>query len=1016
MNIAVLHLSDLHCKINSKLKPADKVAACFREAHENIERLFIVVTGDLTYSGSKKQYDFVIDYFNNLQKEILGVTGTTPIFVCIPGNHDCEHPKDTELRDVVLDKIKTSKGNISSPSIINQSISVQNNFFSYISAIDQYVPKKGEIIWQNKIDDRILFLCHNSAWMSTKDEKQGELYIPESTLLSPDHEEIVISIIHHPYNWFEAENGRKLRNHLESISDIILTGHEHEMNWYSKTTSEGVIEYIEGGIFNNENHQNNSNFSIIYIDTQQKVYKATQYKWTTEGFRIDGKSVNHKFIRASRGSSKFSISDDFDNNFLKDMGIHLTHRAKTIEFEDLYTLPDLRKYEKLDTEDKLLKKVIHYDKVINTVFSDKYVYFGGDSQSGKTSLAKYLYRSSLKRGIFPVYIEGNDINNINEGSIHNLICNSYKKQYSHPDFEIFSQLPLENKCIIIDDFSESPLNREYKGKFLNILREQYGYTFVFGGDFSHIEEMIADLEEGRMISFYSHYEIMELGHVVRNKLIEKWITLGVEHLTEKASLSQQIEKAEEHINTILGKNLLPAYPIFILSMLQQIEAGTPVETKSGSYGYFYEVFITASLQKSSNSIDDIDGKYTYLSEFAWHLHLINMRYCSLEDMLRFNEIHCTNYGLPPYNQNFTQELINSQILVTHNGNIGFRHKYHYYYFLARYIRDNLSDITVTRYIDECVAELYKEECANVIIFVTYLCKNKSIIDKLLSAAKDIYKDISPCDLDTHVSFLDKLYNRIPQISLPYSDPVSLKKQKLSEKDSTHLQTRTTTETSGMSKESDDEDLTQFLTINKAIKTIQILGQILRNYSGSFKRQEKYELTMECFGVGLRTLNAYYNLIEKHLESIIETFSHILGKKLSGKNPDKQIEVAKEIIFILTEVLCYEMIHRLSMAVGSEKLIPIYDDVQDTMGCLAVDFVQVSIRMDHMQPFPERHVFELYEKLENKVFGITLLRILVANHFYMFEEPRESRHRVCQKLEIAQTKKMLPGFQDKKFKK
>jgi hypothetical protein len=328
----------------------------------------------------------------------------------------------------------------------------------------------------------------------------------------------------------------------------------------------------------------------------------------------------------------------------------------------------------------------------------------------------------------------------------------------------------------------------------------------------------------------------------------------------------------------------------------------------------------------------------------------------------------------------------------------------------------LSDITVTRYIDECVAELYKEECANVIIFVTYLCKNKSIIDKLLSAAKDIYKDISPCDLDTHVSFLDKLYNRIPQISLPYSDPVSLKKQKLSEKDSTHLQTRTTTETSGMSKESDDEDLTQFLTINKAIKTIQILGQILRNYSGSFKRQEKYELTMECFGVGLRTLNAYYNLIEKHLESIIETFSHILGKKLSGKNPDKQIEVAKEIIFILTEVLCYEMIHRLSMAVGSEKLIPIYDDVQDTMGCLAVDFVQVSIRMDHMQPFPERHVFELYEKLENKVFGITLLRILVANHFYMFEEPRESRHRVCQKLEIAQTKKMLPGFQDKKFKK
>jgi len=1016
MRIAVLHISDLHCKESTSLKPASKVAACFREHLNDIDELIIAVTGDVSYSGHNKQYSVAKKYFDQLTQEITSVTGITPNIICVPGNHDCEHPKDTTLRDIVLDKIISKKGTVDSPDLIKQSISVQKNYFSWISTITSHKPISEEISWQIKLDKNIIILCYNSAWMSIKDEKQGGLYIPHKYFLSPKHGDIVITLMHHPYNWFEANNSRAIRNHLERVSDIILTGHEHDPVSYAKNTQEGVIEYIEGGVFHVNEHPNDSKFIIIFIDTSLKQYQAQMYKWMPEGYRSDGDVIRRTFIRASQKSSKYVLNPDFEKNFLRDMGTQLTHRAKAIEFDDLYTTPDLRKYVKLDRGDTLKKEIIKSEVVVKTVFSDKYVYFGGDSQSGKTSIAKHLYSCALQKDILPVYLEGEHIVSADKGSIKDVIIKAYTKQYSQPTSETFLQLPPERKCIIIDDFTECKLNRIYKATVLNCIREQYGITFVFGGNFSHIEEMLTDMEEGQMLNTYSHYEIMELGYLVRNKLIEKWMLLGTEHLTEKDVLLHQTNKVERHIDTILGKNLLPAYPIFILSMLQQIEAGTPVETKSGSYGYFYEVFITAALQKSSSSLDDIDTKYTYLSEFAWYLRSNKTRICNKRDITNFNTGHWTIYGLIQPSDAFTQELVKSQILVDHNGNIGFRHKYHYYYFLARYIRDNMSEPSVIDTIDECVNELHREECANVIIFITYLTKDKSIIDKLLMAAKDIYKDERPCDLDTHVSFLNKLYKRIPQISLPESDPFSIKKQKLIQIDSQQQQLRTTSETSGMTEEADEEGLNQMLAINRALKSIQILGQVLRNFSGSLKRPIKRELAAECFGVGLRTLNAYYGLIEKHLEYIIKVFGQIFDKKLTGNNPKEQVEIAKEIVFALTEILCFGMIHRISMAVGAEKLLPTYEDVQQKMNNLATEFVQVSIRMDHIQPFPERQVFDLYNKLKDNVFGQTLLRILVANHFYIFPEPRESRQRVCQRLKIAQTKKMLSCLPEQKFRK
>jgi hypothetical protein len=97
------------------------------------------------------------------------------------------------------------------------------------------------------------------------------------------------------------------------------------------------------------------------------------------------------------------------------------------------------------------------------------------------------------------------------------------------------------------------------------------------------------------------------------------------------------------------------------------------------------------------------------------------------------------------------------------------------------------------------------------------------------------------------------------------------------------------------------------------------------------------------------------------------------------------------------------------------LLPTYDDVQKVYNNVATEFVQAAIRMDHSFQFPEKRVFELKKNVEKNIFAETLLRMLVADHFYMFLRSYKVRQRVCEKLGIKPKKKMLTGSAQTKRK-
>ena len=431
------------------------------------------------------------------------------------------------------------------------------------------------------------------------------------------------------------------------------------------------------------------------------------------------------------------------------------------------------------------------------------------------------------------------------------------------------------------------------------------------------------------------------------------------------------------------------------------------------------MLITRDLHKTSSSVDDIDTKYNYLAELAWDCYGRKRQDIELEGIEKFNNAHWEQYRLTGSKDQLIRELIQSRILIDHGGTYGFQYKYIYYYFVARYIHNNLTDAAVVAVLDTLIASLHREESANIIIFLTYLSRDRSLIERILKAAREIFPDTEPCDLQQHIVFLNRVQESVPQIFLPDGDPVLRKKGVLRDLDMEHERKRAAGQSDKEAETEDNEgdkrQIDEALSVNRAFKSMQIMGQILRNFSGSLRGDLKLELTKECFAVGLRSLNAYFALLEKHLDVVITYLAEILGKNLADMPKDQRVKTAKEIVFFITETLSLGIVKRISLAVGSERLMPTYDDIQRVYHNVATEFVQAAIRMDHSQQFPEKRVFDLWKTLEKNIFGQTLLKMLVVNHFYLFPRPYWLQQRVCAQLGIKPSKQMLLGFPERKRK-
>lgn len=1007
MIISILQLSDIHFKSsnNSILEKIDKIFHAIKNEVDNSNYLFITFTGDIAFSGKKEEYLIAESFLKNLTSKISSYKKIDIKYVFTAGNHDCDF-SDDGIRDILIKSVLD--GTEITNDIIDNCTKIQKNYFEFIKKFNS------DIIIENNIFSRyeysigshkIAFNSYNLAWASKKKEVQSNIIYPSNILdkndISNENFNITISLFHHPLHWLQHDNIRQFKELINSTSNIVMTGHEHTFSAKKESLIDTLehIEYIEAGALQDSSNQDNSSFNLLTIDLQNNKQDILEFYFKS-GMYLKKNSYCDITLPFNK-KSIFKLKEAY-KRLLNTMGLKVTHPYKSnLLLEDIFIYPELQVVN--DSSEKKLFKQINSD-----VFKQKdkigFSIIYGAETSGKTSLSRILQLKYKRDGLIPILITGKDIksNDINSKKIKQLISKVFKNQYETTQKTIseFEQIDKNQILLFIDDFNNANLNSDYKALFINELKSlNYQNVLILTHESLQLEAT-TEGELAKSLIEFNHYQLIEFGHSLRDDLIKKWILIGNESTINKSDLIYQTREKAISINKTIGYNIVPSYPIYLLTLLQAMEANETSSLAKSSYGYYYEFLIMKYLNANSPmEPKDITTIFTYTSTFAYKCLIDKIHTFNADDLSMFKNIYCREKRFTP-RFDINKKLIESNILSVYEDEYKFSHDYIYYFFVSKYLSDNITKKEIKDVIQKLCKRLYRIEFANIIMFLIHHSPQYFILETIISEAKVVFKNIEEFtfasdELTNINSSIKKEKLKLENRTLEESRNIELDNE---DKNSQHLKK---TERLEADFDEDIEKLNQFATLNLAFKIIEILGEITKNYAGSLDGDIKYELIKETYSIGLRSLKSLIEFFEVNHELLIKEIKEIIQKKHYVTN-DKINETVANIIFSMASVVSTGIVKKIAKAIASKELQEIYQSIQgESENNNAIKLINSAIELDFKGGLNISKLEIIHKKLaqDNNRLADSVLKRIILEHIYMFEIEFNKKQSICSKLDI-----------------
>ena len=663
---------------------------------------------------------------------------------------------------------------------------------------------------------------------------------------------------------------------------------------------------------------------------------------TNKGF-FDVYTGLSKLIEKENKIRQLKINNRFET-FLQDTEILLkAHSQKErVLLDDIFVYPDLDKFDSLkDYEDtinseEILKNILDYPRIVLT----------GEDQSGKTSLCKLIFKELVNNNFVPVYLN-NEKTNFKK-DIKNTISDSFSQQYEGDDI---NDIDIDRIVPIIDDFHFAKNKEKIKLELSIYSRCVLVVDDIFG----------LDIEEEKFIGSFSRFKIKEFNASLRNEIIEKWVNLNDKEIPD-IDYRVNIDKKTELINNTLGKvgktigrGIMPSYPFFILSVIFTSETFMGLNQEITSQGYFYQAFIIFYLSKEGVENEEIDMYLNFLTEFAFHIYKENKYELSFHDFKSFIKSYSDrfNFTIP---QKTLRKKLRFIISVDSFNNYSFHYPYIYYFFVAKYLADYIDKPEIFGEIRKIMKNLHVNENAYIAVFLAHHSKNIKILEEIENNALELFNGLDPVTLKKdEVKFFDEQIDDIVDAALLPAHVTAERERKK------RLQKIDEIEESTKDKEQEenkDEINSTNIEIRRAIKTVEVMGCIIKTRAGSLEKMNLEKLFEEAMNVHLRILSSIFEIIKNEDEQkiMIGFISEIL-KKINedrfkeNKRKLSAIELENEariIFWNINFILVFSIIIKIVHSLGSDKLIKIVNKVCDEVNTPASFMVKHGILMWHLK--------------------------------------------------------------------
>jgi 3',5'-cyclic AMP phosphodiesterase CpdA len=307
LTITWLHLSDLHFRADKLHRWNEDVVlhallddVAQRIKQDDLRPDFVVVTGDVAFSGKPAEYNLARTFFDDLLQTTS--LGTDRLFL-VPGNHDVDRKRigvTAELlgptlstRDAinkVLDDAATRHTFMK--RFEGYAAFVDDYLGSYSAFNDEAVDVEGYFYTQclNLAGQQIAILGLNSAWLAQGgEEDRNKLVLGErqvrAALDDAKDADLCIALLHHPFDWLRDFDRADAQALLYDECDFVLHGHMHQVGLLqARTPDSDAFVIAAGACYETRTHTNAYNLVQLDPTTGQGTVYLRTYSDKRGGF------------------------------------------------------------------------------------------------------------------------------------------------------------------------------------------------------------------------------------------------------------------------------------------------------------------------------------------------------------------------------------------------------------------------------------------------------------------------------------------------------------------------------------------------------------------------------------------------------------------------------------------------------------------------------------------------------------------------------------------------------------
>ena len=1003
IKIAILHLSDLHIDSSNAawiIDRAHQVANAVKMAFADCNKIYVVVSGDIANEGLAEQYEYAVTFFTRLKSGLTNnYNGDIPIekrILCVPGNHDVFLKEENKMRSVLLQSVQDSYPDIDD-SIFENIVGTQSAYADFVKKINDDATYKPTLL--SSIDDKvgdfqIRFNLYNTAWMCGKKDAQGTIFMPmDGAKMSVGKKpvDLVISVMHHYYNWLAVgkQNKTKFMRRVAGSSNILIYGHEHEFTATGKIDNlvDGYISEYEGAAFYSKDKTTGveeSLFEVLVIDTDQSTCNQTTFKYSPKNAIYMTASSHSRNISSERKSGAFRSNTEFFQN-LDEMPTPIyNHEKEKLKLSEIYIYPDLESMNDRVNKTDIDGKYLSADQLIGDADHSLFILEGGN-QCGKTSLCHMYYMSLANAHKYPLMLSGKDINNDN---LKRILRNAYDRQYmpEFADYEKYEQYDKSAKVLLLDNFDKCKLSRDVKEKIIKDLLLLFSRVVITVREDKFIVESQKYFDKDQT----ALYHIKSFGYEKRAKLIEKFYERFDNQNISPQEMLDKTNEALRMVQQFLGKEYIPPYPIYILSLLLSSTKMAGQNYSQTAYGHCYDAIITCALLTQVKD-EDVSQYRNFLKHFAFYKFTKKMESLSDEELQEFFEGYKDKYIITSY-ETCKRVLLNAGLLVCEDEcYYKFGYKYVYYFTVAEYISGIINSQDGKRIIQALCNEIESEEVANILIFLTYHIDDVSFIDETIFTLMASIENVEPITLEKDDSFYASVARLCDEMKketvdvFKKSDPKKarekfLRQQDTAEREREHL-------------EEEKKQNERFKKIDRAMRSIEVVGQIIKNRRNTLEKSKLKEMLVELYYAGFRTVSYLGSTLANDKKALIEDI--VKDEKLGGDS----MKIRDHINYfceLTTFRFCLFTFSKIINSVGVKELRWLYNDASKEIASPAAEIVTFSIESVYSKLAVD-DLKKLVEKYKDNSAAMTIIRARVRSYLYNNYVEINDRKRIASAL-------------------